>query len=245
MATPFVAGIAAMALRENPNLSAYQIKQLIIGGAESIPSLQTKTISRSRLNAYNAVVAAKSAVADSSQPSYVAVARAPASEEGAAGGCGLVKALVEDASGPSGPHRNVAFFGILLLFAAPILIALALRQKSGASRRRFPRYQISSQVRMSVGGRELTGEVSSISMGGVQVAMGEGSDASSNPDAWLENGGVVSMTIKSPDGREEIRVAGKVVWSEEKKRYGVAFEGADSSVLNSIGRWTASLLKAS
>lgn len=248
MATPFVAGIAAMVLRENPDLSAYQIKELILGGAESIASLQTKTISRSRLNAYNSVAAAKVATGDSSQPAYVASSRAPASEDAGAAGCGLVKALVDDASGPSGPHRNVAFFGLLLLFAAPILIALALRQKSGVSRRRFPRYQISSQVRMSVGGRELTGEVSSISMGGVQVAMGGSAEtpgAASNPDAWLENGGVVSMTIKSPDGREEIRVAGKVVWAEEKKRYGVAFEGADSSVLNSIGRWTASLLKAS
>lgn len=246
MATPFVAGIAAMVLRENPDFSAYQIKELILAGAVSIPSLQTKTISRSRLNAYNSVAAAKATTASASQPAYVASSRAPAAEEAGAAGCGLVKALVNDVSGPSGPHRNVAFFGLLLLFAAPILIALALRQKSGASRRRFPRYQISSQVRMSVGGRELTGEVSSISMGGVQVAMADGgAGASSNPDAWLENGGVVSMTIKSPDGREEIRVAGKVVWAEEKKRYGVAFEGADSSVLNSIGRWTASLLKAS
>ena len=63
-------------------------------------------------------------------------------------------------------------------------------------------------------------------------------------DAWLENGGVVTMSIKSPDGREEIQVGGKIVWSEEKKRYGVAFEGADSSSLNSIARWTSGLLKA-
>ena len=59
------------------------------------------------------------------------------------------------------------------------------------------------------------------------------------------NLGVVEMTIKSPDGKEQINVAGKVVWSEEKKRYGVAFQGADTSVLNSIGRWTTNLLKAS
>ena len=86
----------------------------------------------------------------------------------------------------------------------------------------------------------MTGQVSSISLGGLQLAT-----ESADPDSWLENGGVVTMVIKSPDGREEIQVGGKVVWSEEKKRYGVAFEGADSSVLNSIGRWTAGLLKAS
>lgn len=243
MATPFVSGIAAMVLRENPELSAYQVKQLVLSGAQPISSLQSKTTTSSRLNAYNSVVAAKSVAGVSDQPAYVA-SRAPASEDVGASGCGLVKAMVDDASGPSGPHRNVAFFGLLLLFAAPVLITLAMRQKTGKSRRRFPRYQISSQVRMSVGGRELTGEVSSISMGGVQLALGQES-SSSDPDAWLENGGVVSMTIKSPDGKEEISVAGKVVWSEEKKRYGVAFQGADTSVLNSIGRWTASLLKAS
>ncbi len=239
MATPFVAGIAAMMVRENPLLSAYQVKELIMQSTQSIASLQTKTVTKGRLNAYNSVLAAKATTGVTDQPSFAA-ARAPAAEESSAAGCGLVKTLIDDASGPSGPNRNVAFFGLLLLFAAPLLIALSMRQKNGKSRRRFPRYQIASQVTMSVGGRELKGQVSSISMGGVQLA----TDAS-DPDAWLENGGVVSMTIKSPDGKEQINVAGKVVWVEEKKRYGVAFEGADTSVLNSIGRWTASLLKAS
>lgn len=240
MATPFVAGLAALMLRENSNLSAYQVKELIFSGSEVIPSLQNKTITKGRLNAYNSVLAAKSAVGSSDQPSYTAAARAPASEEEMAGGCGLVAKMAEQATGPSGPHRNVAFFGLLLLLAAPILVAYSLRQKTGKSRRRYPRYQISSQVKLSVGGRELTGQVSSISLGGLQLAT-----ESADPDSWLENGGVVTMVIKSPDGREEIQVGGKVVWSEEKKRYGVAFEGADSSVLNSIGRWTAGLLKAS
>lgn len=244
MATPFVSGIAAMIVRENPALSAYQVKQIVLSGAQQISSLQTKTASKARLNAYNSVITSKSAVGDPEQPAYVASSRAPASAEGGAAGCGLVKALSDDASGPSGPQRNVAFFGLLLLFVAPVVVALSLRQKSGKSRRRFPRYEIKSQVTMSVGGRELTGQVSSISMGGVQLAMGNGSAPSTDPDAWLENGGVVTMMIKSPDGKEQISVAGKVVWSEEKTRYGVAFEGADSSVLNSIGRWTTNLLKA-
>lgn len=240
MATPFVSGLAALMLRENSNLSAYQVKELIFSGSEVIPSLQNKTITKGRLNAYNSVLAAKAAVGSGDQPTYSAANRGPASDEEMAAGCGLVRSLVADASGPSGPHRNVAFFGLLLLLAAPILVAYSLRQKSGKSRRRYPRYQISSQVKLSVGGRELTGQVSSISLGGLQLATD-----SADPDSWLENGGVVTMVIKSPDGREEIQVGGKVVWSEEKKRYGVAFEGADSSVLNSIGRWTAGLLKAS
>lgn len=244
MATPFVSGLAALMVRENSGLSAYQVKQLIFSGAQQVASLQSKTVTKSRLNAFNSVVSAKSTAPDSEQPSFTVASRAPANEEAAVGGCGLVKALVQDAAGPSGPSRNVAFFGLLLLFAAPILIAYSLRQKTGKSRRRYPRYQIASEVKLRVGERELTGSVCSISMGGVSLATDMSHD-SGTPEAWLENGGVVSMTIKSPDGREEIQVAGKVVWSEEKKRYGVAFQGADSSVLNSIGRWTAGLLKAS
>lgn len=233
MATPFVAGLAALMLRENSSLSAYQVRELLFAGAQKISSLQTKTTTKSRINAYNSIVAAKGATGDSSQPSFAAASREPASAEVAAG-CGVVKALIDDAGGPSGTSRNLAFFGLLVLFAAPVVVALALRQSSGKSRRRFPRYDIASTVRLKVGDRELVGNVNSISMGGVSL----------QTDAWLENGGVVTMSIKSPDGREEIQVGGKIVWSEEKKRYGVAFEGADSSSLNSIARWTSGLLKA-
>lgn len=233
MATPFVAGLAALMLRENSSLSAYQIRQLLFSGAQSISSLQTKTSTKSRINAYNSVVAAKAATGEASQPTFSAGSREPASAEQAAG-CGLVKSLIDDANGPSGMSRNLAFFGLLLLLAAPVVVAIALRRTSAKSRRRFPRYDIASTVRLKVGERELVGNVNSISMGGVSL----------QTDAWLENGGVVTMSIKSPDGREEIQVGGKIVWSEEKKRYGVAFEGADSSSLNSIARWTSNLLKA-
>jgi len=235
MATPFVSGMAALMLRENPNLSAYQVKTLVFGASQSISSLQTKTSTHARINVYNAIVSAKSVAGSSEQPAFTASSRDPASAEPAVAGCGVVKALVDSASGPGGPGRDIAFFGMLLLFAAPIVVALAMRQSSGKSRRRFPRYQIDSTVRLKIGEKELVGSVNSISMGGVSM----------QTDAWLENGGVVTMSIRSPDGKEEIQVGGKIVWSEEKKRYGVAFEGADSSVLNSIARWTAGLLKAS
>jgi hypothetical protein len=238
MATPFVAGLSALILRENPNLTAYQVRELVFSGAVPVASLTSKTTTQSRMNAYKSVQAAKSAVASSSQPSSQASAqRAPAAEAQAAG-CGLVKAMRSDFSGPGSGDgmKQLSFFGVLLLMLAPVLIAMRLRHRNSETyRRRFPRYQIASEVKLCVGDRELVGSVSSISMGGAQV----------NTDAWLDNGGVVAMVIKSPDGREEITVSGKVVWSEEKKRYGVAFQDADTSSLNSIARWTKSLMKAS
>jgi subtilisin family serine protease len=238
MATPFVAGLSALILRENPNLTAFQVRELVFSGAVPIASLASKTTTKSRMNAYNSVQAAKSAIASSSQPNSQASAqRAPAAEAQAVG-CGLVKAMRSDFSGPGSGDgmKQLTFFGVLMLMMAPVLIALRMRRQAAATyRRRFPRYQIASEVKLCVGDRELVGSLSTISMGGAQV----------NTDAWLDNGGVVAMVIKSPDGREEITVSGKVVWSEEKKRYGVAFQDADTSSLNSIARWTKSLMRAS
>ena len=87
--------------------------------------------------------------------------------------------------------------------------------------------------KVKIGDRELVGNVSSISLGGVQV----------NTDALLENGGIVTMSIRSPDGTDNIQVEGKIVWSEEQKRYGVAFANAEENALAAISRWTQSLIR--
>lgn len=245
MATPFVAGVAALMVREQPTMNGYQVKSLLFGASDRISSLVNKTSTQSRLDVYNSVVAAKSATVDSSLPSYdVNALRAPSSVASSSGsmvgGCGLVKALSDGAgsggggTGLSGPQKNLAFFGVLLIMVAPVLLGVAMRHRSGKGQRRYTRYQIDSTVRLRLGDKELVGQVSTISLGGVQL----------NTDAWLEKGGVVKMSIRSPDGRDEIEVEGKVVWSEEHKRYGVAFANANNSALNAIGRWTQSLLKA-
>lgn len=241
MATPFVSGVAALMVREAPNMNGYQLKNLIFDGAITVSSLSTKTITRARLNVYNAVTSAKDATVDSSQPTYSATdTRSPASEEVSqgAGGCGLVAKTVMDMSdggGPMSPQKNVAFFALLLVLFAPVLISAFMRSRTeGRGMRRYERYSIDSQVKMKFGDRELVGNVSTISLGGVQL----------NTDAWLENGGIVNMSIRSPDGKDEIQVEGKIVWSEEKKRYGVAFSNAEESALFAISRWTQSLMKA-
>ena len=53
------------------------------------------------------------------------------------------------------------------------------------------------------------------------------------------------MTISSPEGKEQIQVEGRVVWSEEKKAYGVAFQDAPLSALDRITDWTKGLKKSS
>lgn len=241
MATPFVTGIAALMVREAPTMTGYQIKNLLYSASNPVSSLNTKTSTKARINVYNSIASAKGTTVDSSQPAYdSAASRAPSSESSVGptlGGCGLIANEIFNGKGGDGgsaANKNLAFFALLSVLFAPVLLSLILRQRSGANKRRFTRYQIDSQVRVRFGDRELVGQVSTISLGGVQL----------NADAWLENGGIVKMAIQSPDGKDMLEVDGKVVWSEEKKHYGVEFENANQGVVAAISRWTQSLLKA-
>ncbi len=244
MATPFVSGLAALMVREAPTMNGYQVKQLIFNASVPVSSLSSKTVTKARLNIYNGLMSAKGASVDPSQPEFNAASiRAPSSladpGAGAIGGCGLVTKMALDASGGgpgglSGPQKNLAFFALMIVLISPVLLSVAMRQRSGKNQRRYTRYQIDSSVRVKFGDRELVGQVSTISLGGVQL----------NTDAWLEKGGIVKMSIQSPDGRDQIEVEGKVVWSEEQKRYGVAFANANDTVMSAINRWSQTLLKA-
>jgi Tfp pilus assembly protein PilZ len=72
--------------------------------------------------------------------------------------------------------------------------------------------------------------MSTISEGGLSFAA----------DALLEKGGVVTIQIQSPDGKETLEVAGRIVWSEQNKAYGVQFDEAKDAIRG----WTAGLAKA-
>ena len=131
---------------------------------------------------------------------------------------------------PSGGKR-ILFFA--LLFAPLILInILKIRRKNQIeSRREFPRYQMDSQVSIKVGEKQLIGQMSSISLGGARI----------DTEALLEKGGVVTLNIASPEGDQQIQVEGRIVWSEEKKSYGVKFCDAGDEVVEAIGGWTKKL----
>ena len=57
MATPHVAGVSALLLANDPAMSLQDLKARIVWTGEAIPSLDNKTISGRRLNAYNALTA--------------------------------------------------------------------------------------------------------------------------------------------------------------------------------------------
>ncbi len=237
MATPFVAGVAIQMKVESPNMNGYQIKSIIFSQADVKEALNQKIYTGSRLDVSNSISYAAGATVDDSQPAYFGAysQNRELASSLAGGGCGLVSKLNrQDPPGGGGPETWYVLLVIALL-AAPLIVAQLLRNRSPESRRRHERYKINSEVTVHVGDQELVASISTISLGGVQL----------NTQAMIENGGIVKMQISSPDGKENIDVEGKVVWSAAKKAYGVAFNNAPHSALYRISQWTKSLQRSS
>jgi hypothetical protein len=243
MAAPFVAGLAAMVLREAPNLSGFQVKNLLLDSSETLASLNNKIARSLRVNVSSAISAAKNNSGTSfSQPDYVASAgeaRGPASES-ASGGCGTITTALSGMSaalksgGGAGPSSS-SMVVLICLMMLPVIVWTVLRQRAtGSGRRKYERFMMNSEIKVSAGGRELVGQMKTISVGGLSF----------QADALLEKGGVVMMQIKSPDGKENVQVEGHIVWSEANTAYGVQFDHARDTVLNRIQKWTGKLVRA-
>ncbi|MFN7455400.1 MAG: S8 family serine peptidase [Pseudobdellovibrionaceae bacterium] len=235
MAAPFVAGIAALVVREAPNLSAYQVKNLIMNSGDNVSSVLGRTISERRVNVNNSVVAAKAEVSTAAYaPSYFASnnSRAPASESSAKGGCGTVGPV---GSLPSGGGFPPGMAPALILSLLPVLVYFVIRARAKKSnRRQFERFVMKSDMRIRIGDKELVGHMQTISVGGLSF----------EADTLLEKGGVVTMQIASPDGAEQIQVQGHIVWNEENHKYGVQFDNVREGVADSIRHWTKRLAKS-
>jgi len=63
MATPHVAGLAALIEGYNPSLTSAQVKNIILTSGDDIPALYGNTVSGRRINAYNALLASNPAKA--------------------------------------------------------------------------------------------------------------------------------------------------------------------------------------
>jgi hypothetical protein len=231
IATPFVSGTAAQMKVNSPNMLGFQVKSIILGQSNQISQLQGKVNTSGRLDSSSAVTTAKTASVLTTQPPYTvsySADRELASDMAGSTGCGTVRALSDSDEMPFG-----SLFAVMALVLLPIVVLVILRLRSPEERRRHERFNINTDVRISVGDRELVGSVSSLSLGGVQV----------NTTALLQDGGLITLSISSPAGDEKVEVAGRVVWSAANKSYGVAFDHAPQSVLTRLGDWTRSLTK--
>ncbi|WP_413557734.1 S8 family serine peptidase [Bdellovibrio sp. HCB209] len=240
MAAPFVAGVAALALREEPHLTGYQIKQKLFATADSISGLANYVSTSARIDSGNLIQAVQASHNEASaQPTYVySASRYPASAEDAAGGsgCGLVTTAIHQGPGAGGTNPTAGV--VLGLMMIPMMVWVVLRQRAMANdpknKRRHDRFKMQSSIKVMVGDRELVGSMNSISQGGLSF----------NTDQALEKGGIITMRIQSPDGNEIIEVQGQVVWSEANQSYGVQFANAKQGTLAMIQQWTANLVKS-
>jgi hypothetical protein len=219
-------------------LTGYQLKDLIMSRSQAVAGLAGRVLTEARIESLGLIQGAQSSTnVASSQPNYSLDSssnREPASDAGAAGGCGLVSTAVLKGPGKGGGSNPMA--GVLVgLMCLPMVVWFALRKRApeGRDKRRYDRFKINSEVRVKVGDRELVGSMNSLSLGGLSF----------NADEALEKGGIVTLKIASPDGHEMIEVQGQVVWNENNQAYGVAFENARQGTLAMIQQWTQGLMK--
>lgn len=242
MAAPLVAGLAGLVLREAPNLTGFQIKNLIMNTGNSVASLAGKVQSGKRVNLNASVLAATSEFSTAAaQPVYKAEnlsgqgSREVASEA-SAGGCGLVNGF--NTSIPPLKDRMM----MMLFLLAPLGVWLFVRaqkqapsSEDGKNRRSFERFVMDSNIKIKVGDRELVANMKTISLGG----------ASFQADTLLEKGGLITLQISDPSGTEQMSVQGHIVWSEENKSYGVQFMDVKEGMKASLESMTQGLPKAS
>jgi hypothetical protein len=236
MAAPFVSGTAALMRYQTPQMNSYQIKQLVNQSVDTTSTLRPYVATSGRVNVLNAVNLAMTTAVSSYQPSY-SVTVSPHDREIASlmakqgSGCGAISGL-QDGTMSQSLLKRIIF--TLCLVASPLVLVFVLKRKSQPQyKRRFDRFAMDSQLTFKVGDQNLVGAVKTISMGGSEI----------NTEALLNNGSIITMTIASPDGKEKIEVQGHVVWSQDQKRYGVAFDNASDSIKAQIGQWQKALSK--
>ena len=244
MAAPFVAGMAALILREAPQLSSYQVKSIIVASVDVVQNLSGRVSSGGRVNVYKAIQDAisNSAVASwnpSYSPSYSA-GRSIASEAGGSAspaGCGLVSALVSNGGGGAGGGLGGAeiadlflVFSVLLL---PLIVAINFRmrapkQVSMAERRAYHRFAIAKQAVLRFGDKSVEITTDDISIGGISFSA----------DIGLAKGQIVEVDFG--DGFPNLTA--EVVRCTATKTFGLKFVDTSEGTKNRIEGWTAGLL---
>jgi thermitase len=243
MASPFVAGVAALILREAPQLSSYQVKSIILASIDKVNSLGNKVATGGRVNVYKAITSAIAAASTPNwNPSYspdFKSSRSIASEaDGAASpaGCGLVKALVDSGAGGSGGlgGQIVDLFLVVSMLLMPLVLAVSLRGKtapqqlSSANRRAFQRFSVSKQAVLQSGGQSIEITTDDVSIGGISFFS----------EIGLAKGQIVEVSFG--DGGQNVKA--EVMWCSTKQVYGLKFIDASDDVKEKIQSWTAGLV---
>jgi thermitase len=246
MATPFVAGLAALVSREAPQLSAYQVRSIVLASIDSVSGLSGKVSTGGRVNVYKAIVNAKAQVntaawSPSYSPDYKS-SRSVASEDpvGAAAGCGLVKAVMNNSEGggATGGGSISDLLVILSILSLPFVVALNLRRKpeqevaAVTNRRAFDRFDVSKKVSLHLADQIIDITTKDVSLGGISF----------KGDMSLQKGQV--LKVKLGDSETE-HVDAEVVWCSKTQDYGLRFLNISESIKFEIQSWTQGLVPQS
>jgi len=178
MSSPFVAGLAALMVREAPHFSGFQLKRDIIASADVRSKLATASASGARVNFHAAV---NLAAANSSQatyspdytPNYNYSSRELASlNDGEDGGfgCGRVKSLYKSQNNKieTGEIGVKQIFMTLVMFMPFALIAFVRSRTS--YQRKYERYKVDfSGALYDSEGKKVDVRVCTFSLGGAGV----------------------------------------------------------------------------
>jgi len=124
MATPFASGVAALVLAENPGMSTFDLKRVVMESTDKFSYLSGKILTGGRINANSALVLAASGLSDS--PEFPMTSRlSDPNERGkevmAPYGCGRI-------SGPSGKSSDKLMIFVLIFL--PLIIVVAKKHRN-------------------------------------------------------------------------------------------------------------------
>lgn len=235
MATPFVAGMAALAYREAPQLSAYQIRGLVLSSIDYKSNLVGQVMSAGRINASKVVQAGIDQAATAFwkpdyTPVYKASSRSLASEEGggAAAGCGLVKALAKDHF-PGGGSSVLDILAIALCVLAPAVFAVSLRNKKPVYKRKYERYNLAKQMEIQIDDQVVSLVSNSVSVGGFSFSK----------DLNIDKGQKIKVKLENQE------VEAEIVWCNQNKSFGVKFMQVTEALKKEVESWTNGLVPSS
>lgn len=249
MASPFVAGLAALVLREAPQLSGYQVRNIILQNVNTFSSLSGKVSTSGRVNALKTIQAAISSVNVSSyNPAYTPVYKTDrtlasvGSSSGSAAGCGLVKAgallgggsqFSDDDSSSGGGSSSGGIAVVVMMILLPLAVAVSLSRKNEVKvlapeqRRQYARYNLTKELVLKIGDQVVSCASDSLSLGGLSFS------------AAFEINKGSKIKVKIADLDHE--VDGEVVWCSQKQSYGVKFLNVSEQLKANFSMWTAGL----
>lgn len=236
MAAPYISGLAALVLSEAPQLSGYQVKQLMLQSSTSNSYLQGKIKNNKMINPMALIQLAQQNIETPNfQAQYVPdyngttdLSSTSSESRTKSAGCGTIASMSTQNFFDSLFGNGGSGFGFLLLSLLPLGLWFALKKYSNqpdSYHRKHPRFKVNSEIEVDINGKKMKAQMNTIALGGMGFKANEA----------LDKGGIIKMKVMSPEGEEVVEIEGKIVWAEDQShQYGVQFKDIQEGLLRSF-----------